>query len=123
MADTLEHHDTFHTDPKTGRTFIRMAAGGAGGGVTGYTEVEATEQQHVDFLKSQAEANKVENERLIKLHEEAAAKLKEHRDAEDKTVKADEAKLKKDETAEKKLEPTRPFGPTPAPFNPTPNPS
>jgi hypothetical protein len=33
-----------------GRIFDRIAAGGHGGGVTGYVDVSATEQQIADFL-------------------------------------------------------------------------
>lgn len=67
----------FYLNPKTGRTHIRLPAGGSGGGVTGYADVEATEDQHVAFLDSQAKLKEDEATTSRQRHDEAHAKREE----------------------------------------------
>lgn len=68
----------FYLNERTGRTHVRLPAGGAGGGITSYADVPATEEQHVGFLKSQAEAKQAESDALRERHEKANEKLEKH---------------------------------------------
>lgn len=68
--------------PETGRTHIRKPAGGTGGGLTSYADVPASEEEHVDFLKSQGEAKKAEGDALMVRHEEAHKDLTKKREDE-----------------------------------------
>jgi hypothetical protein len=74
---SLTEHREFYLNPQTGRTHVRMPAGGAGGGVTSYADVPATEEQHVEFLKRQLDVKKAEVDMLSQTHGEADQKLKE----------------------------------------------
>jgi hypothetical protein len=87
----------FYLNERTGRTHVRLPAGGAGGGITSYADVPATEEQHVGFLKAQADAKKAEGEALHEQHAKADEKLKKHQ------AKADE-EAKKQESADKDAE-------------------
>lgn len=82
----------FYLNERTGRTHVRLPAGGAGGGVTSYADQPATEEQHVAYLRSLADAKKAETDVLNAQHDEAKAKLEE-------------------KTAEDEIEETNPIGP------------
>lgn len=85
----------FYMNERTGRTHVRLPAGGAGGGITSYADVPATEEQHVRFLKSQAELKKSESEALHEQHEKAHEKLEKHQAKEAEEAKKQEAADKK----------------------------
>lgn len=81
----------YYLNERTGRTHIRVPAGGSGGGVTSYADVPATEEQHVAFLKAQADAKKQEGEALAERHGKAHEELKKQQAEEEKEAKAREA--------------------------------
>lgn len=66
-----------YLNEKTGRTHVRMPAGGSGGGVTSYADAPASEELHVVFLKSEAERKQAESEALLQQHDEAHAELQD----------------------------------------------
>lgn len=65
----------FYLNERTGRTHVRLPAGGSGGGVTSYADVPATEEQHVAYLKELAEQKRAEAENLQQQHEDAHTEL------------------------------------------------
>jgi hypothetical protein len=83
----------FYINDRTGRTHVRLPAGGTGGGITGYADQPATEEQHVAFLNSQAESKKAESEALHERHKEAHERLEKH-----------QAKEREEEDAREKVE-------------------
>lgn len=66
-----------YLNERTGRTHVRMPAGGSGGGVTSYADAPASEELHVAFLKSEAERKQAESEVLQQQHDEAHAELQD----------------------------------------------
>lgn len=92
-ADALLNGE-FYLNEHTGRTHVRLPAGGAGGGVTSYADVPATEEQHVAFLKLQAELKQAETDALHERHELAKAKLDEKRAKEGPEEVADDPESK-----------------------------
>lgn len=71
-----------YLNENTGRTHIRLPAGGTGGGITSYADVPATEEQHVAFLKTLADQKHAEGDNLQQQHEEAHSALQEKQAAE-----------------------------------------
>jgi hypothetical protein len=89
----------YFLDERTGRTMIKVPAGGAGGGVTSYAVQPATEEQHVGYLKTLADQKQAEHENLQQKHEEADQKLQE-RQAEAEEGEKPEADVNNPITAE-----------------------
>lgn len=83
----------YYIHPETGRTHERKPAGGVGGGITSFADVPASEEKHVEFLKSQGEAKKAEGDVLLQRHEEAHKELKEKRVEEEKAKAKTEPKV------------------------------
>lgn len=88
----------FYLNERTGRTHVRLPAGGAGGGITSYADVPATEAQHVSFLKSQVELKDAEHKALVDQHAKANEKLEKHQ------AKAKEEEAKQKKVDDKKVE-------------------
>lgn len=72
----------FYLNANTGRTHVRMPAGGTGGGATSFADVPASEEQHVAYLKLLADQKLAESEDLQQRHEEAHDTLQEKRQTE-----------------------------------------
>lgn len=85
ISDDYAFGREFYIHPHTGRTHVRAPAGGAGGGITSYADVPASEEQHVAFLKSESERMQAESEALQQRHEEARDHLAEKREEGDET--------------------------------------
>lgn len=84
-----ELNGEFYFNERTGRTHVRLPAGGAGGGVTSYADQPVSEERYVEFLKSRADAKmaesealRAEGERLAKHHEKARSELEKRQKAE-----------------------------------------
>jgi hypothetical protein len=73
-----------YINERTGRTHMRMPAGGTGGGVTSYADAPASEEMHVAFLKSEAERKQAEGENLQQQHDDAHAELQDKKAEGDK---------------------------------------
>lgn len=67
----------YYLNERTGRTHIRLPAGGSGGGVTSYADVEATEDQHLAFLNSHAALKEQEAADARQRHTDADIKRSE----------------------------------------------
>jgi hypothetical protein len=80
-----------YLNENTGRTHIRLPAGGTGGGVTSYADVPASEEQHVAHLKMLADQKHAEGDNLQQQHEEAAEKLDAKKAEAEKDKPASEA--------------------------------
>lgn len=83
MNAPLNERREMYIHRETGRTHIRAPAGGVGGGITSYADVPATEEQHVAFLKAEAERKHAEGDVLHQQHEEASDKLARDRETDE----------------------------------------
>lgn len=90
----------YYLNERTGRTHKRKPAGGTGGGVTGYADEPATEQEHLAFLRMTAEQKAAETEVLQQKHDEAAQQVEE--------AKADEPEPEAPEPVAETVEPPAP---------------
>lgn len=88
VSDDYAFGREFYIHPQTGRTHVRMPAGGTGGGVTSFADAPATDEQHVAFLDVQVQAKAAESENLKQQHAEATKHLEKKR-AEEKDGKVE----------------------------------
>jgi hypothetical protein len=83
MADTdyamILRDGEYYLNERTGRTHKRKPAGGAGGGVTSYADVPASDEEHLAFLRMTAEQKAAESEVMQQKHDEAQQQISEQK--------------------------------------------
>jgi hypothetical protein len=83
MADTdyamILRDGEYYLNERTGRTHKRKPAGGAGGGVTSYADVPASDEEHLAFLRMTAEQKAAESEVLQQKHDEAREQIEQRK--------------------------------------------
>lgn len=76
----------YYLNERTGRTHKRKPAGGAGGGITSYADVPASDEEHLAFLRMTAEQKAQESEILQQKHDEASEQIEAKREDDTKEV-------------------------------------
>lgn len=80
MADSdaiLLRDGEYYLNERTGRTHKRKPAGGVGGGVTSYVDEEASEAEHLAFMRMRADQKAAESDIAQQQRDEAAQKAEE----------------------------------------------